>query len=182
MAPFTDALCCWARFKSRCFTRLLKPAVLSDVFHVFFGPLSRFLTLQSQRPSGKQALFFKILLGRSYAPIGRSSMPTQPWKLCRLFVKRELGFLRPVGQIPKATHMPKAPSPILWWMWRTFVGTLFRFWETDFYTPPVLGGAALFDNSAPAVYKILGPSGTRFLYTAGTELWKWVEPPSTGGV
>ena len=26
-------------------------------------------------------------------------------------------------------------------------------WETDFYTPPVLGGAALFDNSAAAVYK-----------------------------
>ena len=26
-------------------------------------------------------------------------------------------------------------------------------WETDFYTPPVLRGAALFDNSAPAVYK-----------------------------
>ena len=25
--------------------------------------------------------------------------------------------------------------------------------ETDFYTPPVLGGAALFDNSAAAVYK-----------------------------
>ena len=32
-----------------------------------------------------------------------------------------------------------------------------RIWETDFYTPPVLGGAALFGNSAPAVYKILGP-------------------------
>ena len=30
-------------------------------------------------------------------------------------------------------------------------------WETDFYTPQVLGGAALFDNSAPAVYKIQGP-------------------------
>ena len=28
-------------------------------------------------------------------------------------------------------------------------------WETDFYTPPMLGGAALFDNSAPAVYKNL---------------------------
>ena len=32
-----------------------------------------------------------------------------------------------------------------------------RQWETDFYTPPVLGGAALFDNSAPAVYKLQGP-------------------------
>ena len=30
-------------------------------------------------------------------------------------------------------------------------------WETDFSTPPVLGGAALFDNPAPAVYKIQGP-------------------------
>ena len=27
-------------------------------------------------------------------------------------------------------------------------------WETDFYTPPVLGGAALSDNSAPAAHKI----------------------------
>ena len=26
-------------------------------------------------------------------------------------------------------------------------------WETDFYTPQVLGGAVLFDKSAPAVYK-----------------------------
>ena len=31
------------------------------------------------------------------------------------------------------------------------------YWETDFCTPEVLGGAALFDNSAPAVYKIQGP-------------------------
>ena len=30
-------------------------------------------------------------------------------------------------------------------------------WETDFHIPPVLGGAALFDNSAPAVYKNLVP-------------------------
>ena len=30
-------------------------------------------------------------------------------------------------------------------------------WETDFYAPQVLGGAALFDNSAPAMYKIQGP-------------------------
>ena len=32
-----------------------------------------------------------------------------------------------------------------------------RRWETDFYTPPVLGGAALFDNSAPAMYKTSVP-------------------------
>ena len=30
-------------------------------------------------------------------------------------------------------------------------------WETDFYTPQVLGGVANFDFSAPAVYKIQGP-------------------------
>ena len=30
-------------------------------------------------------------------------------------------------------------------------------WETDSYTPQVLRGAALFDNSAPAAYKIQGP-------------------------
>ena len=55
-------------------------------------------------------------------------------------------------------------------------------WETDFYTPPVLGGAALFDNSAPAVYKIQGPWGTGFLYIAGAKLSKRAAPPSTGGV
>ena len=32
-----------------------------------------------------------------------------------------------------------------------------KMWETDFYTPPVLGGAANFDFSALAVYKIQGP-------------------------
>ena len=42
-------------------------------------------------------------------------------------------------------------------------------WETDLHTPPVLGGEALFDNSAPAVYKNQGPQGTEFLYTAGAE-------------
>ena len=35
--------------------------------------------------------------------------------------------------------------------------TCYVTWETDFYTPPVLGGAGRFDNSAPAVYKIQGP-------------------------
>ena len=34
--------------------------------------------------------------------------------------------------------------------------TIKQMWETDFYTPPVMEGAALFDNSAPAVYKIQG--------------------------
>ena len=28
-----------------------------------------------------------------------------------------------------------------------------EFWETDFYTPPMLRGAALFDTSAPTVYE-----------------------------
>ena len=32
-----------------------------------------------------------------------------------------------------------------------------KLWETDFYTPQVLGGTAILDNSAPAVYKIQGP-------------------------
>ena len=59
-------------------------------------------------------------------------------------------------------------------------------WETDFYTPPVLGGAALLPFSAPAVYKksgsFCGPKGTGFLYTAGAENGKRAAPPSTGGV
>ena len=32
-------------------------------------------------------------------------------------------------------------------------------WEIDFYTPPVLGGAALSDNSAAVVYKNPVPEG-----------------------
>ena len=36
---------------------------------------------------------------------------------------------------------------------RGIVKTIGFTWETDFYAPPELGGAALFDNSAPAVYK-----------------------------
>ena len=43
-------------------------------------------------------------------------------------------------------------------------------WETGFYTPLVLGGAAPFDNSAAAVYKIQGPWDTGSLYTTGAEL------------
>ena len=31
--------------------------------------------------------------------------------------------------------------------------------ETDFYKPPVLGGAGVFDNSAPTVYKNPVPQG-----------------------
>ena len=56
------------------------------------------------------------------------------------------------------------------------------FWETEFYTPPVLGGAAPVDNSAPAVYEIQGPEGTGFLYTAGAELSERAAPPSNGVV
>ena len=51
-------------------------------------------------------------------------------------------------------------------------------WETDFYTPPMLGGAALSDNSAPAVYTISASSGTGFVFTAGTELLKGQHLPA----
>ena len=34
----------------------------------------------------------------------------------------------------------------------------------DLYTPPVLGGVALFDNSASGVYKIQSPWGTSNVY------------------
>ena len=37
----------------------------------------------------------------------------------------------------------------------------FTFWETDFSTTPVLGGAALLPFSAPAVYKKSGFLGHR---------------------
>ena len=54
--------------------------------------------------------------------------------------------------------------------------------KTNFYTPQVREGAPRFDNSTPAVYKMQGPEGTGFLYTAGAELSKRATPPSTGGV
>ena len=37
-----------------------------------------------------------------------------------------------------------------------------QLWETDLYTPPVLRGAAIFDNSAAAVYKIPSPKDPEF--------------------
>ena len=36
---------------------------------------------------------------------------------------------------------------------RLFVPFHIKLWETDFYTPPLLRGAALLDSSAPAVHK-----------------------------
>ena len=46
-------------------------------------------------------------------------------------------------------------SPPKFWGWS--VQSPLFYWETDFYTPPVLGGAALLPFSAPAVYKNLVP-------------------------
>ena len=37
-----------------------------------------------------------------------------------------------------------------------------RIWDTDFYTSQVLGGAALFENSAAAVYKNSSPKDPEF--------------------
>ena len=39
---------------------------------------------------------------------------------------------------------PGGITSVVWWNFLPVI-----FWETDFDTPPVLGGAALFDNSAP---------------------------------
>ena len=41
-----------------------------------------------------------------------------------------------------------------------------------FYTPPVLGVVAVFENSAPAVYKNPVPWGPSIFYTAGAEMAK----------
>ena len=46
----------------------------------------------------------------------------------------------------------------------------------------MLGGAALFDNSAPPVCNNSVPQGPCILYTAGAELSKRAAPPSTGDV
>ena len=53
--------------------------------------------------------------------------------------------------------------------------------ETNLYRPPLLGGAAVFDNSAPPLSQIQGPLRTEFLYSA-LNCQKLQYPPSTGGV
>ena len=50
----------------------------------------------------------------------------------------------------KLTH--PFPAPELWT--NIFADTMLFL---SFLTPPVLGGAVLFDNSTPEVYKIQGP-------------------------
>ena len=47
-------------------------------------------------------------------------------------------------------------------------------WGTDFYTPPVLGSAALFGNSAPAVWLpiMMHPSKLAPLVCKCSEVWK----------
>ena len=49
-----------------------------------------------------------------------------------------------------ARRMPTLPEGVLLFR-RGRIGS--HLWETEFYTPPVLGGAALLPFSAPAVYK-----------------------------
>ena len=55
-------------------------------------------------------------------------------------------------------------------------------WEAAFYVPPVLGGAALFGTSAPAVYRIQYKLGHRIF----VQRWRWIKkraaPPRTGGI
>ena len=65
-------------------------------------------------------------------------------------------------------------------------------WETDFYTPPVLGGVAAFDNSAPAVYKNPVPKDPPFYiplalkwekmqHLPALEVYKSQSPTNLGG-
>ena len=54
--------------------------------------------------------------------------------------------------------------------WHRYFAKVCPLCGTDFCTPPVLGGAAIFDNSAPAVYKFQGPSGDRIFI----ECWRWI--------
>ena len=56
----------------------------------------------------------------------------------------------------KATHHMSRHDMQIHFFWLHDI-LLYSKWETDFYTPPVLGGAALLPFSAPAVYKNQGP-------------------------
>ena len=58
-------------------------------------------------------------------------------------------------QWPDVKKKLSSPRSVQWLLRPVIPGTLK--WETDLYTPQVLGGpkTALFDNSAPAGYKIL---------------------------
>ena len=53
-------------------------------------------------------------------------------------------------------------------------------WETDFYTPQVMEGAAFFTIQQKWCIKF--GVGTEFLYTTAAELSKRATPPSSGGV
>ena len=57
-------------------------------------------------------------------------------------------------------------TPTKRFAWKCFEALAFSIgfpsWETDFYTPPVLGGAAFSDKTAPAVKKILCPKDPEF--------------------
>ena len=66
-----------------------------------------------------------------------------------------LPLMNSLGPSPPPHKIPKYPHPKT----RNLMGmeVFLQKWETDFYTPPVLGGAALLPFSAPAVYKNLGP-------------------------
>ena len=55
-------------------------------------------------------------------------------------------------------------------------------WETEFYTPPLLGGATLFDKSAPAVHKILSLKVPELYAPLALNCRKQQHLQSTGGV
>ena len=70
-------------------------------------------------------------------------------------------FLRLEGQICSHSEFPAIPESVVKiaseWRCAILVLSVPQIWETDFYAPPVLRGAALSDNSATAVYKMQGP-------------------------
>ena len=57
------------------------------------------------------------------------------------------------SQYSRLPRMPPPPPPPSRRKKTNKIQNVHHPWDTDFYTPPVLGGAALFDNSAAAVYK-----------------------------
>ena len=99
------------------------------------------------------SLFFVSLSFAPHYPRTRIANPPNPLQHSEMLRTPDLSKICPGDFL----RVPAGGTGIC----QTFVKMSFENyhfkWETDFYTPPVLGGAALLPFSAPAVYKNQGP-------------------------
>ena len=131
----------------------------SFVFHSRGGSLETLESLHSLE-SLENGLFWRDPFSRRppFRTVGSSLLPVELFylQLCLGAFWLTLGaFLLTVGAF-------------FAYNWSLFLLQWER-WETDFYTPPVLGGAALLPFSAPAVYKNQGSLGRRIFI----HRWRW---------